>query len=90
MKLLVLFLIVVLAIVMVHVTAEPDFERRYSTYIRCKQTHKATDDELEIYVTKENICRQKARHSHGGDGGEDFYKKLNCVNHCIRNHTPSR
>lgn len=89
MKLLASLLIVILVVV-AHVSAETDFERRYGKYIRCKQTHKPSDEELEIYINKDNICRQKARHAYGSDAGEGFYNKLNCVNHCVRNHTPSR
>lgn len=68
---------------------ESDFERQYGKYIRCKRTHKPTDDELEIYVSLDTICRQKAKHAYGTNGGDDFNNKVSCVNHCVRNHTPT-
>lgn len=68
---------------------ESDFEIRYGKYIRCKHTHKATDEELEIYNNADTICRQKAKHALGADAGDDFHNKVSCVNHCVRNHTPS-
>uniref|UniRef100_A0A336MH99 CSON015354 protein n=1 Tax=Culicoides sonorensis TaxID=179676 RepID=A0A336MH99_CULSO len=68
---------------------ESDFEKRYGKYIRCKLTHKATDEELEIYNNADTICRQKAKHAFGADAGDDFHNKVSCVNHCVRNHTPS-
>lgn len=67
---------------------DSDFEKRYSKYIRCKQTHSPSDEELELYSNKDSICRQKAKHALGKIAGDDFHGKINCVNHCIRNHKP--
>lgn len=72
------------------VSAESDFIKRYGKYIRCKQTHKPSEEELEIYSNTDTICRQKAKHAFGTNAGDDFHNRISCVNHCVRNHTPTK
>lgn len=90
MKSMVTYLALIIAFVAFVQAADSDFERRYGKYIRCKMAHKPDEEELEIYGNVDTICRQKAKHAFGSDAGDDFHNKINCVNHCVRNHTPTK